>query len=226
MTDTGASDSSTRDRVLELVVKHGPIAATELAYRMDLTSAAVRRHVQALEAEDLIVEHEGVGPVTPKRGRPAKLYVSTPAGQAKLVNAYSDIATATIRFLEEELGPEAVDAFAEAQFAEITATYADAVEAAGEDPLARAQALAQALTADGYAATVRTVGDGFALQLCQGACPVLRVANEFPQFCAAETRAFGRLLDLHVQRLATLADGEHVCTTNIPLMARPTKGTA
>lgn len=221
-----AAESSTRDRVLELVVKHGPIAATELAYRMDLTSAAVRRHVQALEEEGLITEHDGVGPATPKRGRPARLYVSTVEGQSLMANAYSEIASATIRFLEEELGEDAVAAFAEAQFERITAAYADAIDAAGEDPFARATALAQALTADGYAATVRTVGDGFALQLCQGACPVLDVANEFPQFCAAETRAFGKLLDLHVQRLATLADGEHVCTTNIPLMSRPTKGTA
>ena len=45
------------------------------------------------------------------------------------------------------------------------------------------------------------------------------VAAEFPQFCDAETDAFSRLLGVHVQRLATLAHGEHVCTTFIPLSA-------
>ena len=43
------------------------------------------------------------------------------------------------------------------------------------------------------------------------------VAHEFPQLCEAEARAFSRLLGVHVQRLATLAGGGHVCTTNIPL---------
>jgi hypothetical protein len=48
---------------------------------------------------------------------------------------------------------------------------------------------------------------------------VQHVAAEFPQFCDAETDAFSRLLGVHVQRLATLAHGEHVCTTFIPLSA-------
>jgi predicted ArsR family transcriptional regulator len=50
------------------------------------------------------------------------------------------------------------------------------------------------------------------------------VAHEFPQLCEAEARAFSRLLGVHVQRLATLAGGGHVCTTNIPttLPAAPT----
>ena len=54
------------------------------------------------------------------------------------------------------------------------------------------------------------------VQLCQGHCPVQHVASEFPQLCEAETEAFGRLLGVHVQRLATLAHGDHVCTTFVP----------
>ena len=75
---------------------------------------------------------------------------------------------------------------------------------------------------DGYiirpAATVREIANGtFAVQLCQGHCPIQHVAGDFPQLCDAETQAFSRLLDVHVQRLATLAGGEHVCTTHIPV---------
>jgi predicted ArsR family transcriptional regulator len=47
------------------------------------------------------------------------------------------------------------------------------------------------------------------------------VAREFPQFCDAETEAFSRLLGVHVQRLATLAHGDHVCTTFIPTESVP-----
>ena len=57
---------------------------------------------------------------------------------------------------------------------------------------------------------------GVGRQLCQGHCPVQHVAREFPELCEAETDAFSRLLGVHVQRLATLAHGEHVCTTHIP----------
>jgi predicted ArsR family transcriptional regulator len=52
-------------------------------------------------------------------------------------------------------------------------------------------------------------------QLCQHHCPVAHVAAEFPQLCEAETEAFARLLGTPVQRLATIAHGDGICTTHI-----------
>jgi hypothetical protein len=49
------------------------------------------------------------------------------------------------------------------------------------------------------------------------------VAREFPELCEAETDAFSRMLGVHVQRLATLAHGEHVCTTHIPSVQSTTQ---
>ena len=40
--------------------------------------------------------------------------------------------------------------------------------------------------------------------------------SEFPQLCEAETEVFSRLVGVHVQRLATIAHGDGVCTTHIP----------
>jgi predicted ArsR family transcriptional regulator len=72
------------------------------------------------------------------------------------------------------------------------------------------------LTSDGYAASVRGGAQATGVQLCQGHCPVQHVAREFPELCEAETDVFSRLLGVHVQRLATLAHGDHVCTTHVP----------
>ena len=41
------------------------------------------------------------------------------------------------------------------------------------------------------------------------------VAAEYPQLCEAETEAFGRLLGTPVQRLATIAHGDGICTTHV-----------
>jgi predicted ArsR family transcriptional regulator len=89
-----------------------------------------------------------------------------------------------------------------------------ALHEAGEDPLARAEALANALTAEGYAANASVIASGG--QLCQHHCPVAHVAAEFPQLCEAETQVISRLVGTHVQRLATIAHGDGVCTTHIP----------
>ena len=73
---------------------------------------------------------------------------------------------------------------------------------------------AVALSAEGYAATASAISGGG--QLCQLHCPVAHVAAEFPQLCEAETAVIGRLVGTHVQRLATIAHGDGICTTHIP----------
>jgi hypothetical protein len=57
---------------------------------------------------------------------------------------------------------------------------------------------------------------------------VQHVAERFPQLCEAETEAFSALLGVHVQRLATLAGGHHVCTTFVPAagLSRKSEGAA
>lgn len=100
--------------------------------------------------------------------------------------------------------------------------YREAVEAAA--PEERAEALARALTVDGYAATAKSApGPHSGEQLCQHHCPVAHVAEQFPQLCEAETEVFSRLLGTHVQRLATIAHGDGVCTTFIPRSASTTQ---
>jgi predicted ArsR family transcriptional regulator len=53
---------------------------------------------------------------------------------------------------------------------------------------------------------------------------VAHVAAEFPQLCEAETAVISRLVGTHVQRLATIAHGDGVCTTHIPTQPRAQSG--
>ena len=77
--------------------------------------------------------------------------------------------------------------------------------------------LTQALSAEGFAASTEdTPVPGSGVQICQHHCPVAHVAAEFPQLCEAETRAFESVLGTYVQRLATIAHGDGVCTTHVP----------
>ena len=116
--------------------------------------------------------------------------------------------------------PDAVRAVAEAQLAGLEQRCSAAVETVPGPPVDRAQALAAALTAEGYAASASAISGGG--QLCQHHCPVAHVAAEFPQLCEVETAVIGRLVGTHVQRLATIAHGDGVCTTHIPGPVRRT----
>jgi predicted ArsR family transcriptional regulator len=214
-------ESRTRDRVLHAISEHGPITAATLAQQLALTVPAVRRHLENLVEATLITEREP-SPGHRGRGRPARAYVLTEAGHQALESDYDHLATQTLRFLSAESGEGAVRRFAQQRVAELEEGYAAQLDAAGKEPAARVDALVAALTRDGFAASARPMGvagSGSTLagiQLCQGHCPVQHAAREFPQFCDAETDAFSRLLGVHVQRLATLAHGDHVCTTFVP----------
>lgn len=218
------SDAGTRRRVLDLIAADGPVSAAELAADLVLTAAAIRRHLAVLEADHQIAVHDGGAPGPARRGRPAKRYVVTAAGQAALSQQYSELASQALRFVAEIGGADAVRSFAEKRVRDLEVRHADALAEAGDDPARRAQVLADGLAIDGFAATARPVPGGHAIQLCQGHCPVQDVASEFPELCEAEAHAFSRMLGVHVQRLATLARGGHVCTTNIPII--PVRRTA
>lgn len=112
-----------------------------------------------------------------------------------------------MRFMAQKYGPTAVEGFAAARALHLSEEMQDAQSV---------HDVAAALTRAGYAADVEPLGDG-ALQLCQHQCPVIDVAREFPALCDAETAAIGKVLGRHVTRLATLAHGDQICTTLIPL---------
>jgi predicted ArsR family transcriptional regulator len=214
------ADGRTRDRVVRLLLEGGPATAASLAEQLGLSPAAVRRHLEALVAGGTATS--GMSRPTGTRGRPARTYRLTEAGHAGLQTAYDDLAAAALRYLADTGGRAAVGSFAAARSAELERRVRESMgDRAGAAPAERAPALARALTAHGYAASTSATATGSA-QLCQHHCPVQAVAAQFPELCEAETAALGRLLGTHVQRLATLAHGDGVCTTHVPAPGPPT----
>ena len=206
------ADASTRRRVAQSILEPGPSTAVALAQRLGLTPAAVRRHLDVLLGRGHLEAREQRFYGQRGRGRPAKVFALTDAGRSDFYTAYDTLAIQTLEYLAEAAGPDAVTRFAQARIAAVEARYAElTASAAGSTP---AEALAAALSADGYVASTQPSAAGE--QLCQHHCPVARVAERFPQLCEVETEMFSRLLGVHVQRLATIAHGDGICTTHVP----------
>lgn len=211
----GDHRSGTRERVARAILENGPSTAAALGERLSLTPAAVRRHLDALLDEGMIEAHEQRVYGQRGRGRPAKVFVLTDSGRDRFEQAYDDLAVSALRFLAQQGGQKLVMDFARQRIAALEARYRPLMDAASSVP-SRVQALADALSADGYAASAESSPVAIGEQLCQHHCPVAHVAEQFPQLCEVETEAFARLLGTHVQRLATIAHGDGVCTTHIP----------
>jgi predicted ArsR family transcriptional regulator len=219
-----ASEEGTRDAVARAVLERGPQNAAQLAESLGLSPAAIRRHLDALVADGLLVEREPRRAANRGRGRPARTYALTDAGRAAFPHAYDDLASTALRYLRDTGGEQAVAAFAEHRAARLAGELNATVDRRAPLPT-RADALAKALSEHGYASTTEAVRDADAhvngVQVCQHHCPVAHVAAEFPQLCEAETRAFEQVLGTYVQRLATIAHGDGVCTTHVPTPPSP-----
>lgn len=220
-----AGDGHTRSAIIKLLLEAGPITAGSIGDQLGLSAAGVRRHLDALiDAGDAEAnaasswQQEG-------RGRPAKRYRLTAAGRAKLEHTYDDLAAAAMRQLREIGGEEAVRTFARRR---IDAILADVAAAGDSDSVSAdpngeveeaADRIAEALSNAGYATTTTRVGGSIkGVQICQHHCPVSHVAEEFPELCEAEQDAMAELLGTHVQRLATIVNGDCACTTHVPLV--------
>lgn len=203
-------DIRTRDAIARSILENGPSTASTLSKRLALTPAGIRRHLDLLVADGVLEARDPRVGTTRGRGRPSKVFLITDEGRSQFEHSYDDLAVAALKFMAAHSGDHLVSAFAESR--------AEDIERKATTYLAKrtkkVDALATFLTEQGYAASVEKRGTGE--EICQHHCPIAHVASQYPQLCEAETQAFSRLLGTHVQRLATIAHGDGVCTTFIP----------
>jgi len=215
-------EGRTRRAIVRLLLESGSITAAEIGRRLGISAAGVRRHLDALVDGGDAEANPAAAWQQAGRGRPAKRYRLTPAGRAKLEHAYDDLASAAMRQLREIGGDEAVRAFARRRIDSILEVVEPADSA---DPGAVEDAAGQvsdALTRAGYATTATRVGaPRGGIEICQHHCPVSHVAEEFPELCEAEKQAISDILGTHVQRLASIVNGDCACTTHVPLTKNP-----
>jgi predicted ArsR family transcriptional regulator len=220
------AETKTREVIARSILENGPSTALVLAERLGITPAGIRRHLDALLDEGVIEAREPRATANVGRGRPSKVFVMTDSGRTSFEHSYDDLAISALRFIAQgesaNEAPRSVSAFARSRADEMERKFrahsrSDTRDKKFKEKIKEevsADALADFLTSEGYAANVHDVSIG--IELCQHHCPIAHVAAEFPQLCEMETEVFAKILGTHVQRLATIAHGDGVCTTVIP----------
>ena len=212
------AEGRTRAAVVDLLLADGPLTTADLAAQLGISPAAVRRHLDQLIDEGAVSAREAPALRQRGRGRPARSYLLTDAGRSRLPHAYDELAVQALDYLADAVGPGAVEDFARRRAEAVVAPYRAELDTA-PDVASRAKILTRALTESGFSASLHQVGVG--QQMCQHHCPVGHVATKYPQLCEEEMAVFTRELGTYAQRLATIARGDAVCTTFIPISTIP-----
>lgn len=197
-------ERGTRWLILQEVNRKRRAGVVELARSLGIRPAAIHHHLPKLEREGLIrTQEERHG-----RGRPRLVCSLTEQGQALFPQGYRWFADELLQAIAALDGPEKVASLFQRVGDQLSARYRPRTE--GKDAQDRLQEVAKILTELGFDATAMPVEHGF--HLCDRNCPVLKIAERYPQLCAMELQLISTLLGKDVQRTEYRLEGAPVCT--------------
>ncbi len=209
MTDQGAAREapgySSPKRGILLLLKRSPNASlAEVAHELGFSKVAALGHLQKLESDGLVERSYRAGQV----GRPRVHFRLSPGAAELFPQGYTEMSLCALEFIERRLGRGAVAELLSQRATEVADRYRGRV---AEGPLPhRVRELAQVRTEGGYMAEVGARRPG-SVGLVEHNCPILAIAERFPEACDTERRMFESLLRANVQVSHRVVAGDPVC---------------
>jgi len=211
--------SSTKQDILEYLLKHSQATAFELAEALDISPQAIRRHLKDLEVEELIL----FSSMQTGMGRPQHIYQLSRQGRDRLSrtendrvgDSYGQFAVSLLDTLAETVGQDQVRSILRKQWERKALEYQERL---GNATLSqRVATLVELRKAEGFMAECHPVDESESSQgdrfiLTEHHCAISNVAESFPSVCGHELEMFAAVLpDCTVERTHWIIGGEHRC---------------
>ncbi len=200
-----APRGATRRKILYTLKKSDGLTADQLAGLLGITSMAVRKHLAALENDELIESSL----VRRTIGRPANVYRVAPMAEDFFPKHYDMVVTELLSDLVKIDGEPKVNLLLERR-AERTSEFLRSRLSHASNLRERVAALADGMDELGYYAVWEQC-DATTYFIKQYNCAINRVAACFPVACSYEADMFRQLLDADVERASHVLAGDHVC---------------
>ena len=199
-----AAPPTTRERIVRLLRERHEIAVRPLAEVLGLSTMAVRKHLDALEAASLVTYRMEGRPV----GRPRRLYTLTRAADPLFPQDYERFATDLATEVRTRYGGDALLSIIDVLSEACRRRYQPALNSLDFD--ASVRRLTALRDADGYMASSRREADGTVV-ITERNCPLRAIADCCSELCQAEERLFAVLLNADVRRTHSMPEGATAC---------------
>ncbi|NJL85962.1 MAG: iron-sulfur cluster biosynthesis transcriptional regulator SufR [Leptolyngbyaceae cyanobacterium SM1_1_3] len=203
---------STKDDILQYLIKHGEVTAQTLAETLGVSPQAVRRHLKDLEVDELIEHHA----VQEGMGRPHYFYCLSRKGRDRFPAQYDTFALSLLDTLAETVGREEVKSILRRQWERKALAYRQELGTGSLQE--RVNNLVKLRQAEGYMAEwhkAEPSQPGHSLSsyiITEYNCAISQIAESYPSVCGHELEMFQVALpDCAVSRTHWLVDGEHRC---------------
>jgi DeoR family suf operon transcriptional repressor len=207
---SGDSDrtKSTRERVLQTLLRNHQCTINELAEAVDINPISVRHHIARLEAEGLVdseEERHGVG-------RPRRLYFLTEEGMEHFPTRYMRL---TIRLLEQlkETLPEPMVNKLFAQMAQDLAEEHRS-ELEGLPMEQRLDMVKEVLAGEGFTVDWERQGDEYHIREVN--CPYYHIGQNHPEVCSVDQTIISTVLSVPAEKIKCMLNGDTHCTYVVP----------
>ncbi len=207
---------STKQDILQILLKQGQASAQDLADQLKVTPQAIRRHLKDLEEEGLI-RHQTV---QMGMGRPQHVYQLSPTGRDQFPSRHDEFALDLLDTLAETVGKDQMQSILRKQWQRKAIEYQQQL---GQAPLSeRMASLVKLRQAEGYMAEYHPLTEDEAADVSatlptrfiftEYNCAISHIAESFPGVCDHELEMFAiALTDCQVERTHWLVNGEHRC---------------
>jgi len=187
---TTTQPASTKDDILQYLLKNGQSTAQDLAEELSISPQATRRHLKDLEGEGLIEYFA----VQNKIGRPQHIYRLSRQGRGRFPHNYDNFAVSFLNTLVETVGEQQVGEILKKQWQRKAAEYQLRL---GKGSLGeRMRKLLEIRQEEGYMAEL----------------VALEAENSYPSICGHELEMFALLLpDCTIERTHWINQGEQRC---------------
>ncbi len=199
--------TSARVGLVQLLKQRGGLTVQVIAEALGITQVAVRKHLDALEEQRMVVAQRMPLP----RGRPNFVYHLTELADSFFPQTYDQLAVELLDDLVALDGEEKLDRLFQARTERLSRTYQ--LRLADKDLPERLEELARLRDEEGYMAVLERKAGSFVLR--EHNCPIYDVAQRHREACNCEQELFKRVLNKDVKREMTMVDGQPCCEYRI-----------
>jgi predicted ArsR family transcriptional regulator len=195
---------STRDRILQTLLRKPRTTINELAVAVGINPISVRHHLTNLQVEGLVgtdEERHGVG-------RPRLVYFLTEAGTERFPTRYLRLTTRLLAQMKESM-PEPVVSKLFAEMADGLAEE-NASQMKGLNMEERLDLAKTLLTEEGFDIQWERTGGQY--QIHEITCPYLQIGLSHPEVCTMDQTLISRMLAVPAEKVQCLLQGDAHCT--------------
>ena len=195
---------STRDRILQTMLRNPRSTINELADAVGINPISVRHHLTNLQVEGLVTaeeERHGVG-------RPRLVYFLTEDGLEKFPTRYLRLTTRILTQMKDKFPQPMVSEM----FREVATTMADehSAELKGLNVEERLDAMKNLLAEEGFVVEWEKKGEEYLIH--EITCPYLQVGQSHPEVCTVDQTLISKMLAVPANKIQCILSGAAHCT--------------